>query len=235
MKQRLAIILCLGAMLIGAAGCASKKKINPSATPISGTEQDAAREAAEQRLRDSIALAEQARLQAIEQQRIQDSIAAAEEAKREQVQTMSISRMTVSVTMGGQQMSVPATMRWQRGKGAIVSILPLAGIEMFRAELTDGQLTIIDKMNMRYTRLTDSDLRKQGIRTSLADVDAWIDDNILAHRDEPQLTMKVNQAGVNASIVIYTAGIQTDKSVNIRPMSVDGYRKVTLEQMMKLQ
>ena len=124
-------------------------------------------------------------------------------------------------------------MRWKRAQGTVFSIQPLAGIEIARIELNAQHLTILDKLNRRYTRLTYDDLAQMGARTSIDELDAWIDKNILARRSEPQLVLQVSQAGVSGAATIYTASMQTDVNVNLQPTNISNYRQVTLEQLLK--
>ncbi len=243
MNRQSLIIIAMAALLV-AAGCANKKKVTPAhdsrtkqeqLTEAQRLEAEQRRDAERLRIQDSIARAEAEaeRLRQIEQQRIQDSIAQVEAAKRAMVQTMNIPRMTVTVVAQGKQISTPATMRWKRAQGTVISIQPLAGIEIARIELNAQHLTILDKLNRRYTRLTYDDLAQMGARTSIDELDAWIDKNILARRSEPQLVLQVSQAGVSGAATIYTASMQTDVNVNMQPTNISNYRQVTLEQLLK--
>lgn len=233
MRNKITIIALLAAALLLPMSCANKKKIAQKQQAEQRLEAERLRQAEQQRIQDSIAAAEALRLKLIEQQRIQDSIAAAEAERKARVQTMSISRMTIAVNMGGQQIATPATMRWQRGTGLVISIQPFAGLEMFRMEVNEQAVTVIDKINRRYTLLTFEDLARMGTKATLDDIDQWIDANILSRRNEPQLNLQVTRAGVNGSAVIYTASIQTNVNVNLHPTNITGYKQVTLEQMMK--
>ena len=107
----------------------------------------------------------------------------------------------------------------------------MAGIEMFRIEAGTNDVTIIDKLNRRYTRLTYDELAQMGVEMSMEELDSWIDNHILARRSEPQLTMQVSRASMSGSAVIYTNTIQTDGNINMRPTNVETYRQVTLQQM----
>ncbi len=226
MKKLGYIMIMLVAVVLLPAGCANKKKI-------------AARQAEQQqRIQDSIRQVEQLRLQdsirQVELQRIQDSIARAEEqAKRQAVKTLYVPRMTVTVNMSGQQLSTPATLRWQRGKGAMLSVQPFAGLEMFRIEQDPQGVTVIDKINRRYARLSNEDIKKKGIVATQDDVDNWIQQNIIDKKDQPQLILKTDHAGISGSAVIYTSSMQLNANVNIRGTNVDTYKQVTLEQLMK--
>ncbi len=232
MNRLLYIVVLLSATVLLAEGCAHKKKIKPATKPLSHQKEDAMEA---QRMRDSIALAQAiAEAQAREQQRINDSIAQAEEeARRAAFQTLNVTRMTVTVQVQGQQITTPASMRWQRGAGVVVSIQPFAGIEMFRAEYDGNAMTIIDKINRRYTRLTNNELQQMGVQVTMDEADAWIYEHILIHRDEPQLTLQVSRAGINGSAVIYTNSMQINGRVNVNPTNIETYRQVSLEQLVK--
>ena len=233
MTNRLSIIT-LTCILLLAAGCAHKKKITPTQTPVQQPElteeQIAIQEQEALRLQEAIRQQE-----AIERQRIQDSIAQAQaEAERKaRIQTLNISRMTLTFSMQGKQLTTPAVMRWQRGEGALVSIQPFAGLEMARIELGKQDVTIIDKINRRYTRLTYDELSQMGARTSIDEIDNWVDNNIIARQDEPQLTLQASRANITGKAVIYTSAMQTNANVNLRPTNVESYRRVTLEQLVK--
>ena len=216
--------------LLIAGGCAHKKHLTRA--------ERAAIEAAErQRVQDSIEAAELKRLQELEYKRVQDSIAAAqaaaEAARRAMVQTLLIPRMTLTLVMQGRQFTTPASMRWQRAKGAMVSVQPIAGIEMIRIELDEQALLVIDKINRRYTQLTYADLEQMGFNADLNTIDGWVDEHILSRKDEPQLLLQLSRDGMSGSTVIYTNTMQVNANVNLRPTNVELYRQVTLEQLIK--
>lgn len=232
MMNRLYIFALLTAVLMLAAGCAHKKKITPTQTPVQDQEV-IARE--NQRIQDSIALAQaqEQELRLKQEQELKRQQEEAEARKRAQVQTLYISRMTLTISMQGKQLSTPATMRWQRGEGALLSIQPFAGLEMARIELSKENVMIIDKINRRYTRLTYDNLSQMGARATIDEIDEWIDTNIIARKDEPQLTLKTSRANISATAVIYTSAMQMNANVNLRPTNVDSYRGVTLEQLVR--
>lgn len=201
-----------------------------------------ARQAEQQRIQDSIAAAEAqaeaelllelARREEAERQRVKDSIEQAEAEKRAKVQSMVISRMTITISMQGQQLTTPATMRWQRGKGLVLSIQPMIGIELFRIETDAEAMTVIDKINRRYARMTYEELAQMGAATTLEETDAWIDRHILEQLNEPQLVLEATRAGIGGSAVIYTNAIQTNVNANIRPSNIGAYKQVSLQQFM---
>ena len=205
-------------------------------------EEQRAQQAEQQRIQDSIDVAaaqaetemllELARQEEAERQRVQDSIDKAEAAKKALVQTMYIPRMTITISMQGKQLTTPATMRWQRGQGIAISIQPMAGIELFRIETDAQAMTIIDKINRRYTRMTYEELEQMGASTTLDETDAWIDRHILEQLSEPQLVLEVTRAGITGSAVIYTNTIQTNVNANLRPTNTGSYKQVSLQQFM---
>ena len=218
-----------------AGSCAHKKKITPTPSPVQQQEEIELQQQIEIEQQRQIEIEQQR--QAAERQRIQDSIALAaaqaEAEKKAKVQTLYVPRMTVTMNMQGKQLTTPATMRWKRGEGAQISVQPFAGLEMFRMELDNNHLTIIDKINRRYTRLSYDELSRMGTSTTLDELDEWVDNNILARRNEPQLQLQVARAGISGTAVIYTSTMQTDNKFNLQPTNLNGYRQVTLEQMMK--
>lgn len=232
MRTDFIIPVIIAGVILLAGGCAHKKKITPTPVPVQQQEDTEAAQRIEAERLEAERIAEQQRLEA-ERQRIQDSIAQAEAARKAMVQTMYISRMTITINMQGKQLTTPATLRWQRGVGAQISIQPFAGLEMFRMELDDRNLTVIDKINRRYTRLSYDDLSKMGTKTSIDEIDEWVDQNILDRRNEPQLSLQVSRAGISGKAVIYTSSLQTDVTVNMRAANVSGYNQVSLEQLVK--
>lgn len=261
MKKTLTIAVLIAAVMMLPTGCANKKNVAraPQRTQVNSPETKTerhqakkrdierrkqlevlrAQQAEQQRIQDSIALAEAqaeaelllelARQEEAERQRVQDSIARAEELKA-MVKTMKVTRMTVTLNVFGKQITSPATLHWQRGTGMTLSIQPIAGIEMFRMETNAETVTFIDKINRRYARLSYEELAKMGAETSPESIDRWIDNNILARRDEPQLVLQVTRAGTSGSAVIYTNTLQTDVNVNTRPTNVETYKQVSPEQ-----
>lgn len=244
MRNKIYIIMLLAA-LIAVSGCANKKKISPAKqTPKTekrgkDSKTDRHGEAAyrlameQQRIQDSIAHAEAARLLLIEQQRIADSIAAAEVAKRAQIQTLNIPRVTIIVEMQGRQVSSPAAIKWQRGTGLSVSLQPFIGMEMFRFELSEQGLTVIDKINRQYAFLSYEQLGQMGAQMTLEQIDGWIDEQVIGRLDEPQITLQALRMDIKGTAIIYTSSVQKDIQLNMRPTNISGYRQVSADQLVK--
>lgn len=66
--------------------------------------------------------------------------------------TADVSRMTIKLQMNNRSFSTQARCCLQRDSALQISILPLLGIEAFRAELTPATALIVDKMNKRYVQ-----------------------------------------------------------------------------------
>lgn len=65
--------------------------------------------------------------------------------------TLHISKMSVVATYGTQQLSFRATVKLLTDSLLVLSVQPVAGIEMFRVEFTPSQFVVVDKWNRRYT------------------------------------------------------------------------------------
>lgn len=66
--------------------------------------------------------------------------------------TADVSRMTIKIQMNNHSFSTPARCTLQRDSALQISILPLLGIEAFKAEITPTTALIVDKMNKRYVQ-----------------------------------------------------------------------------------
>lgn len=115
----------------------------------------------------------------------------------------------------------------------MLSVQPFAGLEMFRIEQDPQGVTVIDKINRRYTRLSNKDIERRGIKATQDDVDNWIQQNVIDKKDQPQLILKTEHSGISGSAVIYTNTMQLNANVNIRGTNVETYKQVTLEQLVK--
>jgi len=64
--------------------------------------------------------------------------------------TMNISRMNLSFRIGGQSHNVRGFIRMVRDSAIIISIQPILGIEMVRAQILPDSITVIDRINSQY-------------------------------------------------------------------------------------
>ncbi|WP_041620374.1 DUF4292 domain-containing protein [Paludibacter propionicigenes] len=65
-------------------------------------------------------------------------------------QTANISKMTFAFEMGERKVNVSASCKIKKDTAIYISVQPLLGIEMFKAELTTDSMRVFDKMNHRY-------------------------------------------------------------------------------------
>ena len=227
MRHSLPILALFAAAIMTLAGCAHKKKITPAQEPIREAEKPVAVEQpaeAEQPVADPLPQAEVTDVAEIAE--------VTEAAEPIPVQTLYIPNMTITVMAQGKQMSTPAVLSWQRGVGAVLSIRPVI-FEMMRVELNGESLTVIDKMNTQFFRMSYAEMEMMGVHVTLDKFDAWIDEHIIARLDEPQIILQVSQAQVNGQARINTAYVQKDEAVNLRPTNTANYRQATLEQLVK--
>ena len=211
-------VLLTAAMLV--AGCAHKKKVTPVQTPITEQETAAAEPAVEP------VVAEPVQAEPVIEAPV------AEEPQPAVVQTLYVPNIMLTVTAQGKQITTPATLSWQRGAGMVLSIRPVL-FEVLRIEQYPGSLTVIDKLNVQYVQLSSTDLELMGVRLTQDEIDALIDERLINRLDEPQLTLSVNQSGIQLTAQIYPSYAQKNVAVNLRPTNTANYRQVSLEQLVR--
>lgn len=215
-------VLLTAAMLV--AGCAHKKKVTPVQTPITEQETPAAEPAAVEPVQAEPAASEPAVVEPVAVEPEPPQAAA--------VQTLYVPNIMLTVTAQGKQITTPATLSWQRGAGMVLSIRPVL-FEVLRIEQYPGSLTVIDKLNVQYVQLSSTDLELMGVRLTQDEIDALIDERLINRLDEPQLTLSVNQSGIQLTAQIYPSYAQKNVAVNLRPTNTANYRQVSLEQLVR--
>lgn len=215
-------VLLTAAMLV--AGCAHKKKVTPVQTPITEQETPAAEPAAVEPVQAEPAASEPAVVEPVAVEPEPPQPAA--------VQTLYIPNIMLTVTAQGKQITTPAALSWQRGAGMVLSIRPVL-FEVLRIEQYPGSLTVIDKLNVQYVQLSSTDLELMGVRLTQDEIDALIDERLINRLDEPQLTLSVNQSGIQLTAQIYPSYAQKNVAVNLRPTNTANYRQVSLEQLVR--
>lgn len=156
-----------------------------------------------------------------------------EQPEQPAVNTLNIQKMTFTVYDHGHKFSTPGSIRWERGVGAILSIQPLAGIELMRAEATPQRLTIINKLTHSYAQASAEAIREK-YAISLSEVlDAAIDAEIIRHLDEPVIRLSQTQAQTTVELVIYPQYVRINEKVNIQSSNIQGYRHVSAEQLLQ--
>lgn len=191
-------------------GCASKKKIQPT------TAQQTSSAAQEQ------------------PQATQPQPAAQEQITvAPKITTLYISQMTLAMSKGQQQLTMPASLSWQQSVGIIVSVQPIPGWEIIRAQITPESVSIVDKVNQQYCLLNYNDLKKKGLQQSYEDIEQWLCTNIIDHRDEPELRFSITQSGLILSAIINTRYLRTNSAVNMRPQNLQAYKQVSAEQLVR--
>lgn len=96
-------------------------------------------------------------------------------------QTAKAERMTVTIDMNGRKTSVNAALQLISDSAMHLSIMPLFGVELFKAELSNTGTTVIDKMNRRFVRTQLSELAQMaGLTIGYADLEAIVCGRIFA-------------------------------------------------------
>lgn len=155
-----------------------------------------------------------------------------EEPARPTVQTINVQRMTVTVNDRGHRFSTPAALRWQRGTGAVLSVQPLMGIEALRGEVTPQKVTIINKLTRSYAQADAAQIKAHYAIDLAVMLDATIDNEVLNHMDDPIIRLTQTQGQTTIEITINPANIRINENVNIQPANIQGYKKVSAEQLL---
>ena len=69
-------------------------------------------------------------------------------------------KMSLALDLSGKTTKVNGTMRIKKGEVVQLSIAPLLGIEVVRAEISPDGVLVIDRMNKRYVRVSFSELQE---------------------------------------------------------------------------
>lgn len=105
-----------------------------------------------------------------------------------QFDTWNIGKCKVSLTMNDRNITVPASLRIVKDSLISLSIQPLLGIEMYRAELTPDSISLIDRGNhMVFTTSYEFFTKKFGIPIHFSDIQAILTDNLLKNTTTPEV------------------------------------------------
>jgi len=80
-------------------------------------------------------------------------------ANQPDFKTMNISKMNLSFKMGGQSYNVRGFIRMVKDSAIMISIQPLPGIEVVRAQILPNEITVVDRINSQYYVSTAEQLK----------------------------------------------------------------------------
>lgn len=84
-----------------------------------------------------------------------------------------VTKMRFSLRYADRQMAANGSLRFIKDSVLSLSLQPVMGIELFRVEITPSSLTVVDKMNRRYTQLSFAELETyMGFPLSFDDLQA---------------------------------------------------------------
>jgi len=103
-----------------------------------------------------------------------------------QFDTWNVGKCKVTLTVNERTISVQSSLRMVKDSLISLSIQPLLGIEMYRADLTPDSITLIDRGN-HYFFTTSYDFFEKnfGVRIHFADIQAILTNDLLAHTSVP--------------------------------------------------
>ena len=112
--------------------------------------------------------------------------------------TMNISKMNLSLKMGGQSYNVGGFIRMVKDSAIIISIQPLFGIEMVRALILPNEITVVDRINSQYYVSTAEQLKElTGIDFEFNTLQALLSNQLfLPGIEKEKITEKMFDVGI---------------------------------------
>lgn len=157
---------------------------------------------------------------------IDEHILAIEQAAQPAWRTAQVA-MVMELNLGGQTMKVNCQVNALRDSLITVSLMPIVGIEMFRIELTRQTVTVIDKMNRRFTTVQMSEAERL-LTPALKwnDVQQWLS----GEGKQPGESTSVGYSFRGTEIALKAAytNIVYDGNVNARTLRLDKYDEVSI-------
>lgn len=97
--------------------------------------------------------------------------------KKNEIQTLDLNKLSFSVNFNNQNFNSKGFLRLN-DSAILISIQPLAGIEVMRIQIKEESIIILNRMKSEYYLLKPEDLEKWGLNISLSSVRALIKNEI---------------------------------------------------------
>lgn len=96
-------------------------------------------------------------------------------------QSAEVGKMRFTLNYADRQMTANGSLKFIKDSLLAVSLQPVMGIELFRAEITPSHLTVVDKMNRRYAQFTFPQLSEYvGIPVAFSHIQALAMQHVFA-------------------------------------------------------
>lgn len=155
----------------------------------------------------------------------------AEESVKPILISGAVTRFYIDATIGKNHLNTPATLEWQAGVGAIVSIRPFMGIEMFRLEAYPDHAVAISTMDKQYTSMTYEQLEQEGLKINYTKIEKILKERIFETTDDP-ITIRHSAMGSTVIVTIERKYITTNNTL-IVPTDLKLYQGVRADQLIK--
>ena len=100
-------------------------------------------------------------------------------------QSAEVGKMRFTLNYAERQITANGSLKFIKDSLLAVSLQPVMGIELFRAEITPSHLTIVDKMNRRYALFTFSELSEYvGIPVTFSRIQALAMQHVFAFSED---------------------------------------------------
>lgn len=138
----------------------------------------------------------------------------------------------VSLTMGKQDMNVKCQVQAVWDSILIVSVSPVLGIELLRAEVTPNNLLLVDKMHKRYSLVTYEEANQLIVPAiSYNDLQDICTGAIPINATNGQIAYRAN--GQNVRLSVKCSQSKIDAPLHIQRMTMQSYTQVNLKTLLK--
>ncbi len=104
--------------------------------------------------------------------------------KSEVFRTLSIDKMTFSLTLAGTEMNSSGSIRIARDSVIICSIMPLPGMEFFRIAINKQGVIMINRVDKKYVSVSYEEMRKKGMELNYQAFEAMLTNRLFLYGEE---------------------------------------------------
>lgn len=104
--------------------------------------------------------------------------------KSDVFRTLSIDKVTFSLTLAGQEMNSGGSIRIARDSVIICSIMPFAGLEFFRVAINKHGVVIINRVDKKFVSVSYDEMRMNGMELNYSTFEAIFTNRLFLYGDD---------------------------------------------------
>lgn len=104
--------------------------------------------------------------------------------KSEVFRTLSIDKMSFSLTLAGTELNSSGSIRIARDSVIICSIMPLPGMEFFRIAINKTGVVMINRVDKKFVSVTFEEMRKNGMGLNYAAFEAMLTNRLFLYGED---------------------------------------------------